>query len=439
MMISKMALPRRTVLRGMGAALALPYLDSMVPAFAAPKAAMRFQAIYVPNSISQPYWRPKSANGKLTELAPIMSPLEAFKDQINVIEGLGNFSVDGGGGPHTRSSQAWLTGVACKRTEGEDVELATTTDQLAARVLGKETQLISLELATEPNFTVGNCDNGYSCAYVNTFSWRTPTTPLPMENNPRAVFERLFGDGGNVGTRMADMQNDRSILDSVRGDMARLQKRIGPSDRVMMEAYLEAVREVEQRIQKIEKQNAASPIEVGTKPSGIPDTFDEHVKLMFDLQLLAYQADVTRVIAYQLSREQTSRPYPWIGVPEAHHDVSHHQNNPEKLAKHAKINTYHMQLFAQFVAKMKATRDGDGTLLDHVVVLYGTGLGDGDLHSALDLPVLLVGGGAGTLKGGRHLKYPVDTRMTNMLLALLRKVGAPQDKLGDSTGELAEL
>jgi hypothetical protein len=400
---------------------------------------MRMHFVYVPNSVSQPYWRPKSENGRLTELAPIMAPLVPFKDQIVVIEGLGNFTVDGGGGPHTRSSQAWLTGVACKRTEGADVELATTTDQLAAQVLGRETPLTSLEIATEPNFTVGNCDNGYSCVYVNTFSWRTPTTPLPMENNPRAVFERLFGDGGSTSARLADMQNDRSILDSVRGDMARLQKKIGPGDRVMMESYLEAVREVEQRIQKIEKQNAASPVDIGTKPSGIPDSFDEHLKILLDLQYLAHRADVTRVIAYQLSREQTSRPYPFIGVPEAHHDVSHHQNNPEKLVKHAKINTYHMSHYARFIERMKATPDGDGTLLDHYIGMYGSGLGDGDLHSALDLAVLLVGGGCGTLKGGRHLKYSVETRMTNMLLTLLRKAGAPQPKLGDSTGELADL
>jgi hypothetical protein len=435
MTITKLALPRRTILRGMGAALALPYLDSMVPAFAAPKASMRMQFVYVPNSVSQPYWRPKG-DGPDFELSPIMAPLAGVKDQVVVIEGLGNATVDGGGGPHTRSSQAWLTGAPCKRTEGADVELATTTDQLAARVLGRETQLISLELATEPNFTVGNCDNGYSCVYANTFSWRTPTTPLPMENNPRAVFERLFGDGGTPTARLADMKNDRSILDSVRNDMTRLQTRIGPSDRLMMDAYLQSVREVEQRIQKIEQQSAVSPFDVGEKPSGIPDTFDEHVKLMFDLQFLAYQADITRVIAYQLSREQTSRPYPFIGVPEAHHDVSHHQNNPEKLAKHAKINTYHMSLFGQYLDRLKATPDGEGTLLDHSLMLYGTGLGDGDLHSALDLPVMLVGGACGELKGNRHLKYPVDTRMTNMLLSLLRKVGAPQDQLGDSTGEL---
>src|SRR5262249_10914050 len=240
MFITKLALPRRTVLRGIGAGLALPYLDSMVPAFAAPPPPLPIQFIYVPNSVSQPYWRPKSENGRLTELSPILTPLAPFKDQIVVVEGLGNFKVDGGGGPHTRSSQAWLTGVACKRTEGADVELATTADQLIAQVLGRETQLTSLEIATEPNFTVGNCDNGYSCVYANTFSWRTPTTPLPMENNPRAVFERLFGDGGSNSARMADMRNDKSILDSVRGDMAKLQKRIGPSDRVMMNAYLES-------------------------------------------------------------------------------------------------------------------------------------------------------------------------------------------------------
>ena len=439
MMISITAIPRRTMLRGIGAALALPYLDAMVPAFAAPAPAMRMQFVFVPNGISQPYWRPKGEGGTEFELSPILSPMAPFKDQLVVVEGVGNFSVDGGGGPHTRSSQAWLTGVPCKRTEGADVEVATTVDQIAARVLSKDSQLTSLELATEPNFTVGNCDNGYSCVYVNTFSWRTPTTPLPMENNPRAVFERLFGDGGNAGERLADLQHDRSILDSVRGDMTRLRTRIGPSDRLMMEAYLESVREVERRIQKVEQQNAMSPVEVGSKPSGIPDTFDEHVKLMFDLQVLAFQADVTRVIAYQLSREQTSRPYPEIGVPEAHHDMSHHQNNPEKLAKHAKINTYHMSHFARYIEKLKATPEGDGTLLDSLIALYGSGMGDADLHSALDLPVLLVGGGGGTLKGGRYLKYPHDTPMTNMHLNLLRKVGAPQEALGDSTAELVGL
>ncbi|MGE0393868.1 MAG: DUF1552 domain-containing protein [Vicinamibacterales bacterium] len=439
MMITRMALPRRTVLRGIGAALSLPYLDSMVPAFAAPAPALRYHVTYVPNSVSQPYWRPKSVDGKLTDLGAIMAPLEAFKSQIVVVEGMGNATVDGGGGPHTRSSQAWLTGVPCKRTEGADVELATTVDQLAARVLSRDTQLISLEMATEPNFTVGNCDNGYSCVYANTFVWRTPTTPLPMENNPRAVFERLFGDGGTASARMADLRNDRSILDSVRSDMTRLQKRVGASDRLMMDEYFQAVREVEQRIQKVEQQNAASPIEVGDKPSGIPDTFDEHVRLLFDLQVLAFQADVTRVMTYQLSREQTSRPYPFIGVPEAHHDVSHHQNNPEKLLKHAKINTYHMSHYARFLTRLKELKDGDGSVFDHMIGLYGTGLGDGDLHSALDLPTLLTGGGSGTLKGGRHLKFPPDSRMTNLHLNILRKLGAPQEKLGDSTGELAEL
>ncbi len=438
MIITKKALPRRSVLRGIGATLALPYLDSMVPAFAAPTPALRMHFIYVPNGVSQPLWRPRGTGGKL-ELAPIMAPMEPFREQMVVVEGLGNFTVDGGGGPHTRSSQAWLTGVACRKTEGADVELATTTDQLAAQVLGRDTQLTSLEIATEPNFTVGNCDHGYSCVYTNTFSWRTPTTPLPMENNPRAVFERLFGDAGTPERRLADLRRDHSILDAMRGDIAKLQKRIGPSDRVMVEAYLESVREVEERIQRAERQHATSALDTGLRPTGVPDSFDEHVKLLFNLQFLAFQADLTRVIAYQLSREQTSRPYPSIGVPEAHHDVSHHQNNPEKIAKHGKINTYHMALYAEFVARLKATRDGDGNLLDHYLSLYGTGLGDGDLHSALDLPVLLVGGANGRMKGGRHLKYSVETRMSNMLLALLRKAGAPQEKLGDSNGELTEL
>jgi hypothetical protein len=287
---------------------------------------------------------------------------------------------------------------------------------------------------------VGNCDNGYSCVYQNTFSWRSPTTPLPMETNPRVVFERLFGDGGSASARLANLQTDRSILDWVYEDAIRLQKKLGVSDQNTVSGYLEAIRDVERRIQNAEKrlgQDAAVPII--EKPMGIPDSDDEHTKLMFDLQFLAYQGDVTRVVSFQIGREQSARTYPQIGVPNGHHEISHHQNNPERMALNTKINTHHVRLFSGLVEKMRQTPDGDGTLLDHAILLYGGGMGDGDFHNPHDLPVVLVGSGNGQLKGGRLLKVPVDTPMMNLGLSLLEKVGVELPKIGDSTGRLADL
>lgn len=446
MYISRMALPRRTFIRGVGAALALPLLDAMVPAASA--AARRVVAqpmhrmgfFYMPSGVSLPYWTPKGEGTKL-ELAPIQEPLRPFREQTVLLSGLSNFTAEPkgeGGGPHTRVHAAWLSGTRPKRTEGADVQCGVTADQIAAQVLGRDTQLSSLEVAVEPNYVVGNCDNGYACVYKNTFSWRSPTSPMPMETNPRVVFERLFGDGGTASDRMAQRGRDRSILDSVTGEMKSLNARLGLGDRSVVGEYLESVRAVERRLQKAEHQSETS-VEVGEKPFGIPGMYDEHAKIMFDLVFLAYRADVTRVVSYQIGREASGLSYPWIGVPEALHEMSHHEGDPHKRAQQAKINTYHMQLFAGLVDKMHQTADGDGTLLDHSMLLIGSGMGDGDIHSPIDLPLVLVGGGCGTLKGGRYLKYPIETPMANLLVTMLDKAGVQTERLGDSTGDLVEL
>ena len=444
MTISKMALPRRTFLRGLGATLALPLLDSMVPAFSTTLGAasrpMRLGFFYVSNGMYLPNFHPAGGGGKDFDLTPILSPLAPFRDQMTVVTGLSNLEADTkfvGGGPHTRGHTAWLNGTSAHRSEGADLRAATTIDQHAAGVLGQDTQLLSLELALEPSYS-GNCDNGYSCTYVNTFSWRTPTMPLPMENNPRVVFERLFGEGGTPEQRVARMRDDRSILDAVRDDMSRLQRKLGPSDQRALAEYIEAVRDVERRIQKAEQQVDDSPLPID-QPLGVPDSFDEHAKLMFELQVLALQADITRVISFQVAREQSGRAYPWIGVSDAHHGVSHHANSPEKIALKTSIDVYHMELFAGFVEKLRATPDGDGNLLDHSILMYGAGISDGNQHSIHNLPTVLLGGGCGQLKGNRHLVYPLDTPMMNLGLSLLDKAGCELPKVGDSTGRLAEL
>ena len=312
-------------------------------------------------------------------------------------------------------------------------------DQYAARELGKETPLASLELAVEPNYIVGNCDNGYSCVYQNTFAWKTPTTPLPMENNPRVVFERMFGDGSSPEARRRQMRRGRSILDWVSADMNRLVRTLGPADRTVVTEYLDAVREVEGRIQMAEQQGARSLEATLTRPLGVPVSDDEHFKLMIDLQFLAYRAEITRVVTYQLSREQSQRTYPFIGVANGHHEISHHMDQPDRMELNSKINTYHVSLLARLAEKMRATPDGDGTLLDHAMLLYGAGMGDGDVHSPHDLPLVLVGGGGGTLKGGRHLKAAFDTPLMNLGLSLLDKAGIAAERFGDSTGTLSDL
>jgi hypothetical protein len=443
MFITKQALPRRTFLRGAGVAVALPLLDAMVPALSALAATparpvRRLGFIYTPNGATMAAWTP-AGEGAITELSPTLNPLAPFLDQVIVPTGLSQRQAESwgdGNGEHSRGQTVWLSGVHPKRTEGADVQNATTIDQLAAHALGQDTPLLSLEMALEQNYLVGNCDNGYSCVYWNTISWRTPTTPLPMEVNPRVVFERLFGDGGSPAQRRSQMHDDRSILDSVRDSVASLQRRLSPVDRNAVSGYLDAMREIERRIQVSERQSDESPLELPDRPIGVPDNYDDHAKLMFDLAALAFQADITRVFTLLLGREQTNRPYPFIGVPEAHHSVSHHQNDPVKLAKAAKINTYHIELLARFAERLKATPDGDGTLLDHSMLLQGSGLSNSDQHSHIDLPLVLVGGGAGRLKGGRHLRYPKDTPMNNLHLALLDKVGVPVEQFGDSTGRI---
>ena len=438
-------LPRRAVLRGLGTVLGLPLLDAMVPIMSAAKAAPapvhRLGFLYVPNGIQLVNFLPRG-EGKELEVTPILAPLEKFRDRMVVVSGLANAQADPlnlSSGAHTRAASTWLNGVRPRHSEGADIESGTTVDQHAAAKIGDDTALRSLQLALDPTYTVGNCEGGYSCAYINTFSWRTPTAPLPMETSPRQVFERLFGAEGSVSGRVAQARRNRSILDSVTGDIRRLQLELGPGDRGTVNEFTQAVRDVERRLQIVELNANESPSRPPTVPLSIPDSFEEHANLMFELQFLAYRADITRVVSFQISRELSTRSYPMLGVAEAHHDISHHGNNPEKMAKNTKINTYHMGLFAGLVERMAATQDGDGSLLDHSMLLYGAGMGDGSIHSPHNLPVVIVGGGCGQLRGGRHVKCPIDTPMMNLGLSFLDKVGVHLDRLGDSTGRLADL
>jgi hypothetical protein len=444
MFITKMALPRRTFLRGVGVSLAVPLLDAMVPALSAlagtpAKPARRLGFIYTPNGATMAAWTPQGEGPALDALSPTLAPLEPFRDQLLVPTGLAQRqaeSMGDGNGEHSRGQTVWLCGVHPKRTEGADVEAGITVDQIAAQAIGKDTPLLSLEMALEQNYLVGNCDNGYSCVYWNTISWRTPTTPLPMEVNPRVVFERLFGDGGSPEQRLSQVREDRSILDSVKESVASLQRRLGAGDRARVAEYLDSMREIERRIQIAERQGMESDVVLPDRPIGVPEAYDDHAKLMFDLAALAFQADITRVFTLLLGREQTNRPYPWLGVPEAHHAISHHQNDPVRLAKAAKINTYHISLLARFAEKLRSIPDGDGNLLDHAILLQGSGLSNSDQHSHIDLPLVVLGGGAGTLKGGRHLSFPQDTPMNNLHMSILEKVGVPVEQFGDSTGRL---
>ena len=450
MIITKKHLPRRTFLRGVGATLALPLLDAMVPALsaaartaAAPVRRLGF--IYFPHGSvswaagSANRWTPPGEGGAL-ELSPILQRLAPVKDQTLVLTNMEHRNAQGNGtdgnAEHTRSNASWLSAARPKMTEGADVRLATTVDQIAARKLCRDNRLPSLELTLENSFLVGNCDNGYNCVYVNTLSWSSPSTPLPMENNPRAVFERLFGDGGTIDERRAVMRRDQSILDSVTDDMARLVGSLGAGDRARVDQYVDAVREVERRVQRAEEHAGESTFTLPDRPVGIPETYDEHARLLFDLLLLTYQADITRVFSLQLGREQSARTFPWIGVNEGHHAVSHHQDDPEKMASIAKINTYHIELLAYFVDKLAATPDGDGSLLDHSMLLHGSGMSNGNLHDHKNLPLVLVGGGAGRLKGGRHIKFAELTPMANLLLGLLDKAGVPAETFGDSSGRV---
>jgi hypothetical protein len=446
MIIRKLAIPRRTFLRGAGATVALPLLDAMVPALSAQSTTAaapvrRLGFVYIPNGAVMQQWTP-AETGSGFALSPILQPLAPYKDQLTVVTGLAHGQAEplgDGNGEHSRASATWLNGVHPKQTEGADVQAGMTADQIAAAGLGQDTPLPSLELAIDLDGLVGNCENGYSCVYLNTVAWRSATTPLPMENNPRVVFERLFGDGGTTEQRVAEMRRDRSILDSVTDDLAALEREVGGGDRARIDQYLDSVRALERRIQLAEAQSATVELPDLDRPVGIPDTYEDHVKLMFDLLALAYQADLTRVFTFMLGRELGGRTYPHLGVPDPHHGLSHHRNDPEKLDKLARINTYHMGLFAHFLENLQSTSDGDGSLLDHSMVMYGGGLGDSNDHAHFDLPELVVGGGGGRLRGGRHLRYPKDTPVNNLLVSMLDKAGLPAERFGDATGQIREL
>ena len=438
MYITRKSLPRRTFLRGLGAAVALPMLDAMAPALsAAPTAPPRLGFIYIANGVIQNHWNPLNT-GTDFELSPTLQPLSKVRDSITVLSGLAHQQADtfgDGTGDHPRASAAWLTGVhAYDRTQpGVETRLATTADQIAAGHIGKSTRISSLELTVDFP-TQGSCDSG-DCFYINTVSWRNPTTPNPAEQNPRIVFERLFGDGGDAKSRQERSEETGSLLDSVMQEVSRVSETLGPGDRTRLDEYLDSVREIEQRI-KNPASKSASEVELIERPLDIPDSFDEHTKLMFDLQTLAFRADLTRVFSMVLSRELSSRTFAFIGVPDQHHAVSHHRNDPDLIAKKAKIDFYQTQLFAYFLEKLQAAHDGDGTLLDHSLILYGSGMGDGNLHRHFDLPCLLAGRLNGRVRSGQHITYPDKTPMTNLLVTMLDKVGMPVEKIGDSTGSL---
>ena len=441
--LTRKALARRTFLRGLGTTLALPFLDAMVaPALRASSTAkpiVRTAFVYIPNGAIMKDWTP-ALEGANFEFTPTLKALEPYREHLNVISGLAQINgraLGDGAGDHARAGATWLTGVHPKKTE-VDIHAGVSADQIAARELGKQTQLASLELGLESPSLAGDCDSGYSCAYTNTISWSTPTTPLPVEVNPRAVFERLFGDGESTdpAVRLAAMKEQASILDYVRGDAARLSNGLGARDRNKLDQYLDAIRDIERRIQKAEQQNATLKMPLMERPSGIPEEFEDHAKLMTDLMVLAFQADMTRVVSFMFAREGSNRPYRSIGVSDGHHSVTHHQNDPEKIAKVQKINAYHVQNLAYMVGKLKSTRDGEGTLLDHCQVLYGSSISDGNAHTHHDLPLILAGGAAGQIKSGRHVIFPKPTPMNNLLLPVIDQAGVHVESLGDSTGEI---
>lgn len=441
MILTKKAMPRRTFLRGMGTTLALPLLEAMVPA-ATPLAktaanpVRRIGYVFMPMGCDQSRWTPPG-EGKLGELSPILTSLEPVKDQVTVVTNLELQCAYPGG--HATSNAAFLSCAKAKLTESNDYHLGTTVDQVAARQMGRETQLPSLELAMDLLQVVGQCDNGYACAYQNNLSWSSPTTPLPAEAHPRIVFDMLFGEGGSPADRRSALRSRASLLDWFREDIARLNRDLGPGDRARVDHYLDTIREVERRIQKAEADAQDHAMPDLDRPLGVPAAYADHARLMFDLQVLAMQADVTRVITFQLARETSNRTYPEIGVPDPHHPLSHHGNDPEKIARMAKINQFHVSLFAEFVAHLRAIPEGNGTLLDHSLLLFGSGIGNPNVHDHTNLPILVAGGAAGGMKGGRHLKLRNPTPLANLHLALLDKVGVKLDRFGDSNGRLDEV
>ncbi len=441
MFLTKKAIPRRTFLRSAQSALALPLLDAMIPAATAwaqtaAKPVRRLGFVFVPMGCDQARWTPPG-QGKLGELSPILAPLKPVKDQVTVVTNtrLPNAYP----GTHDTSNSAFLSAASAKHTESSDYFSGTTVDQIAARQMGRETQLASLQLAMDLNPLAGVCNNGYACVYQNCLSWSSPTTPLPSEAHPRVVFERLFGEGGNADARRAALRNRTSLLDSFTRDIAKIKQRVGVPDRVRLDQYLDSVRQVEREIERAEQAVTTNKMPDLDRPVGVPAAFADHAKLMFDLQILAFQADITRVITFQLTREQSNRTYPEIGVSDPHHPTSHHGNDPVKVAKIAKINTHHVSLFSEFLQRMKATPDGDGSLLDHSVYLYGSGMGNPSLHDHENLPILVAGGAATGLKGGRHIRYEKGTNLANLHLTLLDRVGIHLDSFVDSTGKIEDL
>ena len=440
MLITKVALPRRTFLRGLGATVALPLLDAMIPAMSAQtKAAPRFTAIYCGNGANMFDWTPAEEGAGFT-FSPILKPLETFREQTLVVTGLDNYqATDQGdvGGQHPRAAPAFMSSVHPKQTEGADVQAGTSIDQMIAQHIGKDTKLPSLEVSVDRNDVVGACDHGYACAYMNSMSWKSPTMPLPSETNPRFVFERLFGSGNTPEERRARREEDSSVLDGLTREISKLKKALGAHDRVKLGEYFDAVRDVEQRIAKSESGN--QNVEIPERPAGEPESFREYAELMFDLQVLAFQADIARVSTFMLARENINRSYPEIGLPEAHHSISHHGNNPEKMKAYSKLNTYHVDTLAYYIRKLQSIRDGDGTLLDHTAVLYGSGMSDGNVHNNYNVPVVVVGGRDLKIKGNRHLRYAKGTPLANLGLTLMAKFGVPGEKFGDSTGKLDDV
>lgn len=442
MFITKKHLSRRTFLKGTGVTVALPLLDSMLPALTAQSKTAanvgpRLAFVYVPHGAIMDKWTPKT-EGAGFEFTPILKPLEPFREYLNVVSGLGHKAADTTA-VHSLSPTTWLSGVRPKATQGTDAFAGVTADQFAAQKIGQDTPLPSMELGTEDHSgLIGECDRDYGCIYMNTLSWRTPTTPLPVEINPRKVFERLFGQGNNAEDRVGRRQQDRSILDALTQQANDLNRKLGAKDRSALGDYLESVREIERRIQNSGGEHLAD-VTLPAAPPGIPHSYEDHMKLMYDLLALSFEANITRVATFMVAREISNRTYLQVGVPDGHHAISHHQNRAEKMDKNVKIQTYHTGLFSGFLEKMRSTRDGAGSLLDNSIIVYGSNMSNSNAHNHFPLPNLVVGGAAGRLKGGRHLKYPDHTPMTNLLMTVLDKAGVELESLGDSTGKMAEL
>lgn len=441
MFISKKSLSRRKVLRGFGSTLALPFLDSMVPAATAAKLTAaqpvkRLGFVFIPMGCDVTRWTPNST-GKLDELSPILKSLESVKSDVSI---LSNMELQPAyPGTHATSNSAFLSAAQAKQTESADYFLGTTVDQIASQHIGKDTQLSSLEMSMDMMQTVGQCDNGYACVYQNNLSWSSPTTPLPAEAHPRLIFESLFGEGGNTADRRKALEQKASLLDFVSDDLSRLKRDLGAADQSRIDDYLTSVREIERRIQKAEAQTQDGALPDADRPDGVPASYQDHARLMFELQMLAFQGDITRVTTFQLARETSNRSYPEIGISDPHHPLSHHGNDPAKIERMSKINAFHVSLFAEFLEKMKGTQDGAGSLLDHSLFLYGSGMGNPNLHDHQKLPIIVAGGAAGGMKNGRHIEFDEPTPLANLHLSLLEKAGVKLDKFGDSSGTIQEL